>query len=79
VGRKIKKPDWLRSNHESLFRDTPPSTRISRTRQDGSSEHVGIQEDVIEEASSEDRNHRAVEDAKELVVREDEKVETLPG
>jgi hypothetical protein len=79
VGRKIKKPDWMRSNHESLFRDTPPSTMLTRTRRDGSSEHVGVQEDAIEEASSEDRNGGTAEEAKDLVVRENEKVETPPG
>jgi hypothetical protein len=79
VGRKIKKPDWLRSNHESLFMDTPPSTMMTRTRRDASSERGGIQEDVIEEDCSEDRSGGAIEEAKELVVRENETVETPPG
>ncbi|KAE9961901.1 hypothetical protein BLS_001157 [Venturia inaequalis] len=79
MGRKIKKPDWLRSNHESLFRDSPPSTIRTRTRRDGSSERVEIQGDVIEEAISEQSNLRAIEVAREVVIRENENIETPPG
>ncbi|KAE9970363.1 hypothetical protein EG328_006319 [Venturia inaequalis] len=79
MGRKIKKPDWLRSNHESLFRDSPPSTIRTRTRRDGSSERVEIQGDVIEDAISEQSNLGAIEAAREVTIRENENVETPPG
>jgi hypothetical protein len=80
VGRKIKKPDWLRSNHESLFRDTAVSTMMTTTTgRDGSSEQLEISEHVIDEVSSDDRNGGTIEEAKDLVVQEYEKVETPPG
>lgn len=79
AGRKIKKPDWLRSNHESLFRDSPPSTVMTRSRRDESSERVEIRGAVIEEVISEESHSGAIEAAKEVVIPRNEKVETPPG
>lgn len=79
VRRKIKKPDWLRSNNESLFRDSPPSTVMMRTRRDGSSEHVEVQQDVIEEVSTEDKNGEAIEEMTDAVIREQERIEIPLG
>jgi hypothetical protein len=76
VGKKINKLDWMRSNPENLFRDTLPLTTLTRTRRDGSSSHVGVAEDVIEEAYLEARKGGAAGKAKDLVVSENEKVRT---
>lgn len=78
MGRKIRRPDWLRSNHDSLFRDSPTSTMMTRTRRDGSSERVEIRGDATQEVILEQSNIEAVETAKEITILENEEVETPP-
>lgn len=77
-GRKIKRPDWLRSNHDSLFRDSSTSVMMTQTRRDGSSESGGIQRDVIEEGIPEESHGRLIALTKEAVMLENEKAETPP-
>jgi hypothetical protein len=79
--RKIKKPDWLRTDLSSLFRDSPTQTEnLSRHAPGPSSSSLLDQDDLRVEASPETAasSQGLSDDIKEFTMLE-EKVDIPPG